>query len=376
MNTLKNTFSICGASLKVLPLAIALACGVAHADDTNKIFSYSGFGTIGAVHSSSTDGDYVGNQHEVAGAGRTDSWSLGVDSRLGLQVNGQFTDKLSGIVQVIVQDQSNNTVSPRIEWANLQYAITPDLRVRVGRIALPTFMVSDTRLVGYSNPWIRPPLETYDLNSITNSDGADASYKMHFGSVSNTVQILDGRTSLDSYSGNGRVSRGIVAKKLQGITDTLEYGALTARVGMTRADLEVNLAPGYKIVPPLRDFNFGIVYDPGTWFVQGEISKSQLTGLISDEKSVYVTAGYRVKNFTPYVTYSQIKPEGDPYLVTYDQKTTSTGVRWDLMKNMDLKLQWDRVSLGSKNVGYFTNAQPGLAGSTVNIVGVALDFVF
>lgn len=377
MNTLNNRFSKCGASLKILPLAIALACGVAHAEDVSSMFSYSGFGTVGAAHSSSTDGDYVTSYNSTAGAGRTNSWAFGVDTELGGQVNVKFSDKFFGVVQVIARDQTNNTFSPRVEWANLGYKITPDLQVRVGRIALPLFMVSDTRLVGYSNTWLRAPIETYNSFSITNSDGVDLSYKSHFGSVNNTVQVYDGKTSNDLYLGNGTVSRGFTAKQMKGIQDTVEYGAFTARAGLMKANLELPLGP-YVIPSASEVINFGLSYDPGTWFVQGEITKVKLPNIVSDEKAIYVTGGYRIKSFTPFASYSQARPDGGGNGAGPgdDMSTTSVGVRWDVMKNVDVKMQLDRISLGSKSRGYFTNATPALAGSSINLFGVVVDFVF
>ena len=376
MNTLKRKSAFCAASLKALPLALALAAGAAHAEDASNMFSYSGFGTVGATHSSSTDGDYVGTLYQTSGAGATRTWDMGVDSKLGVQVNAKFTDQLSAVVQVVAMDRTDDTFGPRFEWANLQYAITPDLKVRVGRTALPTYMVSDTRMVGYSNPWVRAPLETYNLLPLTNVDGADLSYKARIGSVNNTVQVLDGRTSIDIVAGDGTIVRGITARQLEGINDSIEVGALTIRAGYTRSNVDLPLAPGYAIDFALKLLNIGAVYDPGTWFVQGEFSRTELPSLQPTEKAYYLTAGYRLGSFTPYATYSKVSPDQGAALVSYDQKTTSVGVRWDAMKNTDVKLQLDRVSLGNGNTGYFTNVQPALAGSTVNVVSVAVDFVF
>ena len=60
-------------------------------------------------------------------------------------------------------------------------------------MVLPTFLVSDSRKVGYGNPWVRPPVEVYSLNPITTLDGVDASYRLHLGEVTNTLQADYGR---------------------------------------------------------------------------------------------------------------------------------------------------------------------------------------
>jgi hypothetical protein len=213
--------------------------------------------------------------------------------------------------------------------------------------------------------------------SITNSDGVDASYKSHFGSVNNTVQVFYGKTRRDLYLASGYLARDVTAKQMKGINDTVEYGALTARVGLMRANIALPL-PGFTINSASEVINFGLSYDPGTWFIQSEISKTKLPNIYTDEKAFYVTAGYRINSYTPYAIYSQAKPDGGGNGAGRgdDMRTSSVGVRWDVMKNVDVKLQFDHINLGKNSVGYFTNVKPALAGSTVNLVGVVADFVF
>ena len=77
---------------------------------------------------------------------------------IGLQATANFAPNFSGVVQVITQQRFDDSYVPTIEWANLKYQFTPDLSARIGRIALPTFLVSDYRTVGYAIPWIRTPV--------------------------------------------------------------------------------------------------------------------------------------------------------------------------------------------------------------------------
>lgn len=50
-----------------------------------------------------------------------------------------------------------------------------DFEVRLCRIESPTFLVSDVRKRGYANLWVRPPIEVYGVQPLTNSDGVDCS---------------------------------------------------------------------------------------------------------------------------------------------------------------------------------------------------------
>ena len=59
------------------------------------------------------------------------------------------------------------------------------------------------------------------------------------------------------------------------------------------------------------------------------------------------------------------------------QKTISVGLRWDFMKDLDLKLQADHTRLGADSFGTLINVQPGLRpGGTVNLFSAVVDFVF
>ncbi len=81
---------------------------------------------------------------------------------------------------------------------------------------------------------------------------------------------------------------------------------------------------------------------------------------------MYVSAGYRVKKFTPYLTYAQNSqgsflpgfppPSADSIrLANRSQSTVSAGVRWDFMKDTDLKLQYDQVKLSDNSNGFLAN---------------------
>jgi hypothetical protein len=362
-------------SLVVLGTAFALLSGAVHADD--KMFTISGFGTLAATRSSFEQGDYVSTLYQRSGPGYSHGTDLATDSKFAAQLDAHFSDKLSGVVQVVSMSRTNGKWEPRIEWANLKYAITPELSVRLGRTALPGYMLSDSRLIGYTMHSIRPPIETYSLNSITNSDGVDVSWRSTVGPASNTLQSWYGTTKVDIVGQLGIVTKDVKAKKIYGIADSIEYGSFTARAGLTMANLEVIPAPGYKLTPLVRQINVGATYDPGDWFVQSEYSTIDFENISRAQKAFYVTGGVRINAFTPFVTYSQVRPDDDQTrLTTRDQKAWSVGTRWDVRKSVALKVQVDHIILAKGNYGFFTNSRPGLAGSSGNIASVAIDFVY
>src|ERR1700729_2001166 len=72
------------------------------ADSTQSMFSFSGFGTLGVVHSNDHDADFTSNNiFKPNGTGYSHDWSPDVDSRIGAQVIANFTPQLSAMLQVI-----------------------------------------------------------------------------------------------------------------------------------------------------------------------------------------------------------------------------------------------------------------------------------
>src|SRR5580692_8440159 len=175
----------------------------AGAEDLASMFSLSGFGTLGVVHSSEHDADFTSTIFKPNGAGYSHDWSPAVDSLIGAQVIAHFTPQLSAMLQVISEQTYDNTYTPHVEWANLKYELTPDASVRVGRTVLASFLVSDTRNIGYANPWVRPPVEVYSLVPIDSNDGIDANYRWHIGDMVQTfVGTYGATTSKQPTGGN------------------------------------------------------------------------------------------------------------------------------------------------------------------------------
>ena len=389
-------------------VATLIACGsipgIATAQSMPE-FKFSGFGTLSAVHSNDKTSYFLGTLFQPNGAGQTSSTSLNPDTKLGGQVNAIFSDKFSGVLQVVAQHQYDNSFKPQIEWANLKYQLTPELSVRAGRIAAPSYLLSESRFVGYSYTWARPPIEAYGVLAITSNDGVDATWRTQMGSANNTLQGFIGKSSVKLTGGSD-----VKSKPSWGINDYVEIGSLTLRAGYNAFKLDL----GVSSVQPLLDaatkmgltaiadkyklkgmdlsaVSLGAVYDPGDWFVTGELVDPKGSGFLSDARAWYASAGYRIGTLTPYVTYSTTKAGIDAetgagplnasltstlYAFNATQKTSSLGLRWDAMKNVAIKAQYDHVTTGDLSNGRM-RAYPGFVkGKGVNLVTLAADFVF
>ncbi|WP_339483041.1 MULTISPECIES: porin [unclassified Pseudomonas] len=400
---------------------VTLYAGGASADTADtSMFSLSSFGTVGIVHSSQKKADFTSSIFKPNGAGHSRNWSADVDSLIGAQLTATFTPQLSAVVQVISEQRYDNSYRPFVEWANIKYQFTPDFNARIGRTVLPTFLVSDTRKVGYTLPWVRAPMEVYSLMPISSSDGIDGSYRFRVDEITNTVQAHYGQNDTRQADGAGKV----LTRNFWGVTNTTEFGVLTTRITFMKADLTLEPfnslfdtfrefgAEGIAIADrydsddtPVEFFGVGASYDPGDWFVMSEWGRLDSRSGLGRTSGWYISGGYRVAAFTPYVTYARSRTETEvssPGLTTSalppalagvaeqlngalnsvlgsneGQQTLSLGVRWDFTKNMDAKLQYDHTRFKGNSVGPLINPQPDFtSGGSLNVISLAVDFVF
>ncbi len=311
------------SAIAVAMVVRMLAPAGSRADDSPmEMFSFSGFGTLGLVHSSEPNADFVASStSQASGTAFSHSWSADVDSRLGVQLTGNFGTRISAVVQVISEQRSDNTFTPHVEWANVKYQVTPDLYVRAGRIALPSFLVADYRKVGYANPWVRPPIEVYGLVPVTTNDGMDASYRLGIGQYTNTVQVTYGQS--DIIEPSGAVDK---ARRVWGVSGTVERGALTVRGTYQHGNVTVaSIAPLFdafrqfgpegialaeKYDSDAKPFDFigiGGSYDTVRWFAMGEWGSTESHSALGKRSAWYLSGGYRFGKFTPYVTYAEAR---------------------------------------------------------------------
>ncbi len=369
-----------------LIILLGVMSGVTSAEaaeiDRPKI-TFGGFATLGVSHSSMHYGDYTLDSSVPKASGLSEDWSAANDTRIAGQIDAQFTPKISAILQVVSEYHVQNTYQPEVEWANVKYAFTPDANIRVGRIALPTFLNADSRDVGHSYVWIHPPIELYRQLSITQSDGVDATYRADIvGAVNTFKALLHGRNTLERENSTS------TSKDMWGIFDTIEYGPTTAHFSyQERSSATTNNQTGLT-GPWVRysDLSFGAQYDPGDWFAVSEWIQRKSTTKIS---AMYVSGGYRINSFTPYATYAQNSPgsflpgssapsANSIRLANRAQRTTSLGIRWDFMKNTDFKFQYDQVKLSDSSNGFLSNVPAGvtLYGAKFHVVSAVVDFVF
>ncbi|MCG6932022.1 MAG: hypothetical protein LJE57_00100 [Gallionella sp.] len=353
------------------------------ADIYHPSVTLSGFSTVGLSHSTMHYGDYTLDSTIPKGPGLSEDWSASNDTRIAGQVAIELNPKISAVLQVISKYHVPNTYHPEVEWANVKYAFTPDAFIRVGRIALPTFLNSDSRNVGYSYVWTHPPLELYRQLYITQSDGVDATYHVDILAAMNSIRaIVYGKNTLERQNSIS------TSKDIWGIFDTIEYGPMTAHIGyQERFSFSENIQTGISgDWVKYSDLTVGMEYDPGDWFAVTEWIQRKSIYKIS---AMYVSGGYRINEFTPYLTYSQSNqgsflPGFPPpssniiRLANRSQSTASLGVRWDFLKNTDFKFQYDQIKLSDASNGFLANVPPNITlyGAKFHVISAVFDLIF
>ena len=409
-------------------LALPLAVSTAYAQDGSGFpaVKVSGFGTGALTYSDNGHAEFA-RPNQASGSAR--DLRTGIDSNLGLQADMPVNSWLSLTAQGLVRRDAEESWGAELSWAFAKARISDELSVRVGRVGLPIFMISDYRNVGYANTLLRPPAEVYSQVPFNSIDGLDVTWQHAFGDTSVTTQLAYGNVKTP-------VSGGIHAKgkKIAALNVSAEHGPFTVRAGHARAELTIDdsaslntliaglraAGAGYRFsqLPTLANeivadgkqahfSSLGLAMDWNNIVIQSEFAKRKTKTYINDTTSWYVMGGYRIGKFLPYVSHANLKidsaivntvpaacPAGYPAACTPtlqqlgagvrrlpntgvgqgEQSTNSVGFRWDFASSVALKVQLDHVKPKNGN-GLFIAVQPGFKDS-VNVGAVALDFVF
>lgn len=380
----------------------------------------NGFATIAGVATNSDEIQYLdANKH----------MTFETDSKMGLQFNIPVSDRLSFTTQIVSKAEKNWNLEA--EWAYGAFKVNDAVEVRVGRMRIPFFRISDSMLVGYSYPWVRPPIDTYAQFAFSRFTGIDALIRFplwldselkihpHYGSSASDFEMM-------STPGTFSV------KNLAGVNVTWSFDWINFRLGHTEGDYDVfgfdvmdqlalnvfnatgdkNAAEQLAVSDRHGQFTgFGVDMELGDFMFLGEYNRRKTDGLMTDSTSWYGTIAYRIGDFTPHVTASRYETDEDYTVIqsqigggadidasgqggpssmlaavssfnTVNQSSITVGLRYDFMPKTALKLEWQRISPDEES----SLISPPFLGSGVTYQGedlddvdlytIAIDFIF
>ncbi|WP_423681584.1 porin [Undibacterium sp. WLHG33] len=404
--------------LSILALCILSAQNTHAADDNG--YSVTGFGTLGVVHSDTRQADFVRDLSQNSGVGYTRQTDASIDSNLGLQINRSFSDSIDAAVQVVSRKGTDDFL-PEITWAYAQYNPDDRFQLRAGRLGFDVYMLADSRNIGYSYTWVRPPVDFFGRLIVSYFDGADTVFSYPAGDGILKAKLFYGLAREKINVSTQRQFFPLNRSKLSGGHLEYQQRNWTFRVGYTELKLANEYPPFIPVLASIQSLpvsansvaasvtdqlstidkklkytSIGAVYDQGplqAQFMLGRIESDSV--LLQNSDAAYLTMSYRIKKWTPYATASASRQQGnekrviaDPalspelkYLFTQvnkqiiqnGQQTFTAGIRYDLGENANIKVQLDHIR--SQKHFLIRNAQPGWDGHS-NLLSVAYNFVF
>jgi hypothetical protein len=363
-----------GHRCRILAASLALTTGSATAGELSAdMFSYGGFGTAGVARSSTDRAEYVtGNQT----AGATTDFDYKTDSKLGLQGSFAPTQWLSATVQVLTEDRYSAQMTTQFEWAYIKVQPASNLSIRYGRMRLPTFLVSDSRDVGYAHTWLRAPNSVYGEAIFDTFEGGDIAYTRPIGNYSFTINAVVGAPNPASQRSGSSATDIFTGHHMYGYSLTADLNVITLHASVLELAFRRYITDAPLEQGTYDFYDLGMTYDRNDIHVQGEFIELRTGDPDDNINGWYLMGGYRLGKWLPYAIYAanHKNEASNGALPELNASTVSVGVRLDLFRSVDFKAQMDHA----KTLDYgspFINTKPGF-NNKANIFSLVVDFVF
>ena len=270
--------------------------------------------------------------------------SLDPDTTLGLQLSSYFTDKFSLIAQLAVHGASD--YEPEIDWLYLNYYLTPELSVQAGRKRLPLYYYSDYFDVGYAYYWIRPPPDVYTWQ-ITNYNGVSLLYETALGQWDANLNLYYGSEESednDLLSLLFDASVDETWKNMIGIVGTMSNNWLELRLTHMHGLIDRKIS-GVSVINDIEQQFLGVSvnFTFDSLLILSEFNNYRQPENDVEYNAYLISFGYQIGKLTPHITRSSFKQEINVLGNDEQHYTTSVGLRWDVVDNIAVKVQYDDV---------------------------------
>jgi len=373
--------------------------------------TFSGFATLGAVTTDRKDVWFT--RYGVNYPGDSDP-DFSPDSLLGLQASLPLGAASDVTLQTLVREDGSERYDPRLTLAFFRHALAPGLTLRVGRLRVPFFMLSDSLYVNYANPWVRPPVEVYGLNPFNDLDGVDLLYHLRLGGLDLELHPYYGSGDVPFPEGRARL------RETWGLNAVLSYGSLSLHLGhgdgrftMQRGDAQfrqfvgiLQAAGAGSVIAELSGTrgttsfdSVGAQWDDGRWQLVAEYVQRRANRYVVSAHGWYLSAGRRFGALTPYLVLARqqtdrpmarlpdnvpqaIVPVWQAFLTSRNnaQRSITAGLRWDFARNAALKGELARARPDGDAWGsYFPRSDPlttRVGSRTMHTLSVSLDLTF
>lgn len=409
-------------ALLTLALWLGLCPSWAMATDAVDI-RFSGFATLALTHNDSDDMGFRSTAGQDL-AIRGDDLEYRNDSRVGLQWNLTWSPTFDAAAQFVLDDAARIHETDYLDWAFLRYRPQDGSDIRVGRLGLDVFMLSDYRQAGYTYPWVRPPVDFYGLIAVYSMDGIDLQQRFDMADGALYAKLFAGRSHYHVPDrGDGQR---IELNPSLGFTLLYEHDPWRFRLSHTRlkirsevdtvvlADALTQLSPLWPEAEALAAellvegsrFSYSAVgagYDDNVWSILTEYAQVHGTrDTVPNGRHAYISVARHWGAWTAFMLLGKAEPKHEPANITLpptlppallpvamelrdatvyvlnrsrmDQDSIGFGVRWDFTSRMALKMQWDRFRVQESGGGLWhpDHDEPG----TARIISLSLDLLF
>jgi hypothetical protein len=270
--------------------------------------------------------------------------SMDPDTTLGLQLSSYFTEKFSLIAQAAVHGASD--YEPEFDWLYLNYYLTPELSVQLGRKRLPLYYYSDYLDIGYAYYWIRPPPDVYTWQ-ITNYNGVSLLYEAALGQWDASLNIYYGSEESednDLLSLLFGASVDETWKDMIGIVGTMSNNWLEVRLSHMQGLIDRTIS-GVSVINDIEQrflgLSINLTFD--SLLVLSEFNNYKQPDNGVEYNAFLLSLGYRIGEITPNITRSGFKQDINALGNDENHHTTSLGLRWDVADDIAVKVQYDNV---------------------------------
>jgi hypothetical protein len=263
------------------------------------------------------------------------------DTIAGIQFDYKMDENLDAVVQLRAEGRNNYEVET--PWAFLRYKLTPTTTVRAGRMVAPVYLYADSLDIGYTYPWVRPPVEMYSTSSPLFT-GVDLTQSFNFGGWDNSLQVVYGDSDRSTTGSN------ISTDYTAGLALTFNNAAWTFRTAAFHSEnfsvAQFALLPDFLGVGAgsLDYYSAAIRYDDGALLVLVEGRKiatnKKLEKAIADSDGFYTTVGYQLDKFMPYVTWAKAYSTNEklaPIFIQESLESVGLGLRYNLTNKIVIK---------------------------------------
>ena len=301
----------------------------------------SGYGSF--VAGKTVSGQYFLSDFPKTGIYDKD-WSFSPDTTIGIQLSHDINQDYSFVMQLNAHGARG--YESEINWAYINYQLSSELSVQLGRKRLPLYYYSDFFDVGYAYNWIRPPADNYTWQ-ISNYNGINLLYETQLGDWDTTFNIYTGR---EDSEGNDLLSYLSAAdvnetwKNIVGIVGEFNRNWLNIRLTAMSSELDRTIN-GIQVVENVaQQFNgLSVNINLDSFSLLSEFNGYKRNYDHIDVQTRMLSLAYTISDITPFISYSEFEQKltvagGDEH-----HSTRSAGIRWDIYHNTALKIQYDRV---------------------------------